>query len=112
MVNNTLAERKIREIREVRHALALLVVLSVLWWIVEFVTYAGRTEFDVLDLGFIALLVIGAWLASRAWQARCPRCANPFFVNSGLPLGVNLSLGCPYCGSDLTEISEKEGEGP
>ena len=98
MVRNTLGESQIREIREVRHALGLFAVLSVLWWIVEFLTYAGRTEFDALDFGFIALVATGGWLLSRAWRARCPRCENPFFLNSGLPLGINLSLGCPFCG--------------
>jgi len=109
MIKTILAEREIREIREVRHALVLFAALSALWWIVEFVTYAGRTRFDVLDFGFIALLVAGGWLVSRAWRARCPRCENPFFINSGLALGLNLSLECPYCGSCLKETSEMLG---
>jgi DNA-directed RNA polymerase subunit RPC12/RpoP len=75
-------------------------LLFVLWWIVEFLNFAGRIGMDPLDVTGVAILAAVGCLALRAWQARCPRCGNRFFINSGLPLGFHLSSECPYCGQN------------
>ena len=89
-------------IRQIRLGLAICAGLFALWWIVEFATYAGRTSgFDAFDFLFVLLIGAAAWLLYQAWQARCPQCGNPFFVNSSLPAWVHFSTQCPYCGADL-----------
>jgi hypothetical protein len=104
------AERKIRHIRAIRRAALILTVLVTLWWPVEFITYPGRTGFDAVDLGFLAIVITAVWLVSRAWHARCPQCGNPFFVNRGLPLWFQLSLQCPYCSFNLHEFPQSLDE--
>ena len=96
-------------IRELRRAILVFGVLFVLWWIVEFLNFAGRIGIDPLDVTGAAILAAGGWLALRAWQARCPRCGNRFFINSGLPLGFHLSSECPYCGQSLDEADQVSG---
>jgi len=96
-------------IRELRRAILLFGLLFVLWWIVEFFNFAGRIGIDPLDVTGAAILAAGGWLALRAWQARCPRCGNRFFINSGLPLGFHLSSECPYCGQSLYEVDQVSG---
>jgi hypothetical protein len=65
-------------IRELRRAILMFGLLFVLWWIVEFLNFAGRIGIDPLDVTGAAILAAGGWLALRAWQARCPRCATDF----------------------------------
>jgi len=96
-------------IRELRRAILMFGLLFVLWWIVEFLNFAGRIGIDPLDVTGAAILAAGGWLALRAWQARCPRCGNRFFINSGLPLGFHLSSECPYCGQGLHEVDQLSG---
>jgi hypothetical protein len=94
-------------IRQVRIGLMISAGLFALWWIVEFLTYAGRTSaFDAFD--FLFVLIAGAigWLLYQAWQARCPQCGNPFFINRSLPSGFHFSTECPYCGAHLDELDE------
>jgi hypothetical protein len=79
-------------IRELRRPVMMFGLLFVLWWIVEFFNFAGRVGIDTLDVTGVAILAAGGWLALRAWQARCPRCGNRFFINSGLPLGFHFCL--------------------
>jgi hypothetical protein len=104
------AERKIQQIRGIRRAALIFTALFVLWWPVEFITYAGRTDFDAFDFALAAIVITGIWLVSRAWCARCPECGNPFFVNCGLPLWFHLSLQCPYCSFNLDEFSQSLDE--
>ena len=101
------ARQQARRIREIRRALAVFAALFVLWWIVEFITYAGRAgALDAYDFAFVPILAIGGWLLFQAWRARCPRCGNPFFVNDGLPLGFHFTSQCPYCGLSLKELPD------
>jgi len=94
-------------IRQIRLALGICAALFALWWIIEFGTYAGRTSgFDAFDFLFVLLAGAIVWLLYQAWQARCPQCGNPFFVNSSLPSWVHLSNQCPYCGAHLDDIEE------
>ena len=66
-------------IRELRRAILMFGFLFVLWWIVEFLNFAGRIGMDPLDVtGVVAILAAGGWLALRAWQARCPAAATDF----------------------------------
>jgi hypothetical protein len=96
-------------IRELRRAILMFGLLFVLWWIVEFLNFAGRIGIDPLDAAGAAILAEGGWLALRAWQARCPRCGNRLFINSGLPLGFHLSSERPYCGQSLHEVDQVSG---
>jgi hypothetical protein len=98
--------RRAAKIREIRRAIIIFSLLSVLWWIVEFITYVGRADPDAFDAAFVAILAVGGWLALQAWRARCPRCDNPFFFNRGLPLGFHFSSECPYCSLSLNEPHE------
>jgi hypothetical protein len=98
--------RRAAKIREIRRAIVIFSLLSVLWWIVEFITYVGRTAPDAFDAAFVAILAVGGWLVFQAWLARCPRCDNPFFLNRGLPLGFHFSSECPYCGLSVNEPHE------
>ena len=81
-------------IRELRRAILMFGLLFVLWWIVEFLNFAGRIGMDPLDVTGAAIFAAGGWLALRAWQSRCPR-GNRFFINSGLPLGFTSFFGVP-----------------
>ena len=57
-------------IRQVRIGLMISTGLFALWWIVEFLTYAGRTSaFDAFD--FLFVLIAGAigWLLYQACAA-------------------------------------------
>jgi len=99
-----------RQIRQVRLGLMICAGLFALWWIIEFITYAGRTSgFDAFD--FLFLLIVGAlgWLLYQAWRVRCPQCGNPFFINASLPAGVHFSTQCPYCGAHLSDLDEPGG---
>jgi ribosomal protein S27AE len=96
-------------IRELRRAVLMFGLLFVLWWIVEFLYFAGRTELDPFDVTGFAILAAGGWLVLRARQARCPRCGNRFFVNPSLPLGFHFSSECPYCGLSLHELDQVSG---
>ena len=101
------AKAAFSRIRRVRIGLMISAGLFALWWIVEFLTYAGRTSgFDAFD--FLFVLIVGAigWLLYEAWQARCPQCGNPFFINRSLPSGFHFSTQCPYCGAHLDELDE------
>jgi hypothetical protein len=92
-------------IRQVRIGLMIATALFVLWWIVEFLTYAGRTSgFDTFDFLFILIGSAIGWLLYQAWQARCPHCGNSFFINPGLPLGFHFSTQCPYCAARSNEL--------
>jgi hypothetical protein len=91
------------KIREIRRAVIIFGLLSVLWLIVELITYVGQTAADALDAAFVAILAEGGWLVFRACRVRCPQCDNPFFVNRGLSLGFHFSSECPYCGLSLNE---------
>ena len=84
-------------------------LLFVLWWVVEFLNFAGRIRMDPLDVTGVAILAAGGWLALRAWQEQCRRCGNRFFINSGLPLGFRLSSECPYYGQNLHEMDQLSG---
>lgn len=96
-------------IREIRTAIAVFAVLFVLWWVVEFITYAGRSGgIDAFDFLLVPIVGIGGWLVYRAWRMACPRCSNPFFVNSSLPLGVHFSEQCPYCGFSIRKLPEAQ----
>ena len=97
------------KIREIRRAVTIFGLLFALWWMVEFITYAGQTGADAFDAAFVAILAVGGWLVFRAWRARCPQCDNPFFVNRGLLLGFHFSSECPYCGFSLNELHEASG---
>ena len=90
-------------IRELRRAILMFSLLFGLWWIIEFLNFAGRTDLDPLDVTGFAILAAGGWLVLRARQAQCPRCGNRFFVNPSLPLGLHFSSECPYCGLSLHE---------
>jgi hypothetical protein len=95
------------QIRQIRLGLGICAGLFTLWWIIEFATYAGRTSgFDAFDFLFVLLAGAIGWLLYQAWQARCPQCGNPFFLNSSLPSWVNLSSQCPYCGANLSDVEE------
>lgn len=92
-------------IREIRIALAVFAGLLVIWWVVEFLTFAGRSGgIDAFDFVLAPIAGIGGWLVYRAWHAPCPQCGNPFFVNRGLPLGFHLSNACPYCGFNIGKL--------
>ena len=101
--------RRAAKIREIRRAIIIFGLLSVLWWMVEFITHVGRTAPDAVDAAFVAILAVGGWLVLQAWRARCPRCDNPFFLNRGLPLGFHFSSECPYCGQSLHEEDRVSG---
>ena len=90
-------------IRELRRAILVFGLLFILWWILEFLNFAGRVGMDPLDVTGVAILAAGGWLALRVWQARCPRCGNRIFINSGLPFGFHFSSECPYCRQSLGE---------
>lgn len=93
-------------IRETKAALVVFAILFVIWWVVEFIIYAGRTGgVDAFDFVVAPIVGIGGWLLYRAWHAACPECGNPFFVNSGLPLGFHFSNECPYCGFSIAKSS-------
>jgi len=95
------------KIRRVRIGLIISIGLFALCWIVEFLTYAGRTGvLDAFDLLFVLIAAAIGWLLYQAWRSRCPFCGNPFFVNSGLPLGFHFSTRCPYCSALLNELDE------
>ncbi len=96
-------------ILELRRAILIFGLLFVLWWIIEFLDFAGRTSIDPLDIAGVAILAAGGWLVLRAWQTQCLGCGNQFFINSSLPLGVNFSSECPYCGQSLHEPDEVWG---
>jgi hypothetical protein len=106
MLFGTAHSQGVAKIREIRCAIIIIGLLSVLWLMVEFITYAGRTDPDAFDAAFVAILAAGGWLVFRAWRARCPRCDNQFFVNRGLLLGFHVSSECPYCGFSLNERDE------
>lgn len=94
-------------IRQLRLALMIFAALFALWWIVEFLTYAGRTSgFDAFDFVVVPIFGVIGWLVYQAWHVRCPQCGNPFFVNPGLPLGFHFSTQCPYCGARLRDLDE------
>jgi hypothetical protein len=94
-------------IRQIRLGIMIFAGLFVLWWIVEFLTYAGRTSgFDAFDLTFVPIVGVIGWFLYQAWHVRCPQCGNPFFVNSGLPLGFHFSTQCPYCATRLNDLDE------
>ncbi len=96
-------------IREIRRAIAVFIGLLVVWWIVEFITYSGRTGVDAFDFVAVPILAIGGWLVFQAWRARCPRCGNQFFINRSLALGCHFSSECPYCGINLKQAREAAG---
>ncbi len=79
-------------IRELRRAILMFGFLFVLWWIVEFLNFAGRIGIDPLDVTGAAILA-----------------ADRFFINSGLPLGFRLSSECPYYGQNLHEMDQLSG---
>ncbi len=102
------AQSELSRIRQVRTGLLIAAGAFVLWWIVEFVTYAGRTSgFDAFDLLLILIAVAIGALLYQAWQSRCPQCANRFFINRGLPLGFHVSTQCPFCGARLSDFEER-----
>lgn len=107
------ARLQLSRIRQVRRGLIICAALLAAWFMIEFVTYAGRTSgFDVFDFLFLLIAIAIGWLLYEGWRAECPGCGSPFFHNSGLPLGFHLSSQCPYCGAhlrDLTEINESDG---
>jgi hypothetical protein len=96
----------IERIREIRRAIVVFAGLLVIWWIVEFVTYSGRSGVDAFDFVLVPLLAAGGWFVLQAWRARCPRCGNQFFINRSLALGCHLSNECPYCGINLNQQRE------
>jgi hypothetical protein len=94
-------------IRQIRLGIMIFVGLFALWWIVEFLTYAGRTRsFDAFDLAFVPIIGVIGWFLYQAWHVRCPQCGNPFFVNPGLAVGFHLSTQCPYCATRLNDLDE------
>jgi hypothetical protein len=98
------AQAAFARIRQIRFGLMIAVALFALWWIVEFLTYGGRTgAFDAFDFLFLPLAGAIGWLVHQTWRARCPQCGNPFFINSGLPLGFHFSTQCPYCSASLRD---------
>jgi hypothetical protein len=101
------ARATLARIRQVRLGLMISAGLFALWWIVEILTYAGRTAgFDAFDFLFVLIACAIGWLLYQAWQARCPHCGNPFFINPGLPLGFHFSIQCPYCSTSLNDLDE------
>jgi hypothetical protein len=98
------AQAALARIRQIRFALMIAGALFALWWIVEFLTYGGRTSgFDAFDFLFVLLAGAIGWLVYQAWRARCPQCGSPFFINPGLPLGFHFSTRCPYCATSLDD---------
>ena len=101
------ARAALSKIRQLRIALLTFSALLGLWWIVEFLTYEGRRSgVDAFDFVIVPISIIIGWLVYQAWHARCPRCGNPFFINSGLPLGFHFSTQCPYCALRLKDMDE------
>ena len=101
-------ETELSRIRQVRIGLMIAAGAFVIWWIVEFVTYAGRTSgFDAFDLLLILIAIAIGVLLYQAWLSRCPQCANRFFINRGLPLGFHFSTQCPFCGARLSDFDER-----
>jgi len=90
-------------IRGLRRAIIVLCALLGLWWIIEFLIFAGRIDMDALDVAGIAIFAAAGWLVLQAWKARCPACGNRFFVSSAMPLWFHLSSECPYCKQSLVE---------
>src|SRR6202022_4663106 len=65
-------------IRQIRLGIMIFAGLLVLWWIVEFLTYAGRTRsFDAFDLTFVPIIGVIGWFLYQACHVRCPQCGNP-----------------------------------
>jgi hypothetical protein len=99
----------LERIRQIRRAIIIFVSLLVVWWIVEFITYSGRSGVDAFDFVALPIICIGGWLVYQAWRARCPRCGNQFFINRSLALGCHFTSECPYCGINLKQASEAAG---
>ena len=91
-------------IRGLRRAIIVLCILLTLWWILEFLNFAGRVSPDPFDVCGVAILAAGEWLVLQAWKARCPGCGNRFFVSSAMPLWFHLSSECPYCKQSVVEL--------
>ena len=92
-------------IRELRRAIFMFGLLFVLWWIAEFLNFAGRIGIDPLDVTGAAISAAGGWLRPASMAGAMSPLRNRFFINSGLPLGFHLSSECPYCGQSLPALS-------
>lgn len=53
-------EGKSREIRGIRAKVLIFADLFAAWWIMELMTYDGRTGFDAYDFALIPILATGA----------------------------------------------------
>jgi len=65
-------------IRELRRAILMFGLLFVLWWIVEFLNFAGRIGIDPLDVTGAAILAAGGWLACEHGRRDVPAAATDF----------------------------------